>query len=230
MLTVQSCSMDADSESVQGIKTMNRQEKESVRKAEKERYEMKYKVGDRVRVRSDLKLSVLYDGLCAIDEMLKKKIVTITYVHDGYYKVVEDEYKWTDGMLEGLVDDELTAEETIKVLADMCARGCENCELGKPVKESRYSSCSAYRREHPDKVVEVLKQFKKDHEKKPIETEFAWYVLIIAADTYTLKYEEKVETGIKSMDAKKAEILKKYCSEHDGKYYAISERRCVVKE
>ena len=55
-------------------------------------------------------------------------------------------------------------------------------------------------------------------------------MLIIEADTHILKHEEKVETYIKSVDAKKAEILKKYCSEHDGKYYAISERRCVVKE
>lgn len=43
--------------------------------------------------------------------MLKKKIVAITSVHDDYYKVVEDDYKWTDEMLEGLVEDELTAEE-----------------------------------------------------------------------------------------------------------------------
>ena len=28
----------------------------------------------------------------------------------------------------------------------------------------------------------------------------------------------------------KEETLKKYCVEHDGKYYAIAERRCVVKE
>lgn len=75
MLTVQSGSMDADSESVQGIKTMNRQEKEDQaqieylrrwkekkqkrknlsEKLEKERPEMKYKAGDKVRVRSDLK-------------------------------------------------------------------------------------------------------------------------------------------------------------------------------
>ncbi len=34
---------------------------------------MKYKVGDKVRVRSDLKNTVLYGGLCAVDEMLKKK-------------------------------------------------------------------------------------------------------------------------------------------------------------
>ena len=96
------------------------EEKESVRKTEKERYEMKYKVGDKVRVRSDLKNTVLYGGLYAVDEMLKKKIVTITSVHDDYYKVVEDDYKWTDGMLEGLVEEELTAEEAIRLKGEMC--------------------------------------------------------------------------------------------------------------
>lgn len=39
------------------------EEKESVRKTEKERHEMKYKVGDKVRVRKDLKVSKEYDGI-----------------------------------------------------------------------------------------------------------------------------------------------------------------------
>lgn len=205
------------------------EEKESVRKTEKERYEMKYKVGDKVRVRSNLKNTVLYGGLYAVDEMLKKKIVTITSVHDDYYKVVEDDYKWTDGMLEGLVEDELTAEEATKILSEIC---CEN-ELcgGCPISEAKGKmTCQSFRRDKTEEVLEILKRWKKDHEKKEVETEFTWCVLIIEADTHTLKHEENVETGFKSMDAKKAEILKKYCSEHDGKYYAISERRCVVKE
>lgn len=100
-----------------------------------------------------------------------------------------------------------------------CSKACcaeasrkKSCERGK----ARYKALTA--------------EQKKDHEKKDVETEFTLCVLIIEADTHTLKHEEEVVTNFKSMDAKKAEILKKYCSEHDGKYYAISERRCVVKE
>lgn len=203
------------------------EEKESVRKTEKERHEMKYEAGDKVKVRSDLKTSVPYGGLCVIDEMLKKKIVTITSVHEGYYKVVEDNYLWADEMLDELVEDELTAEEAIRIQAKMCSVPCRKCPISK---ERGAYECRTFRAEHPDKVLEILKQWKQDHEKKPIETEFAWYVQIIEVDTHILKHEEKVETDIRSMDAQKAEILKKYCSEHDGKYYAISERRCVVKE
>ena len=189
---------------------------------------MKYKVGDKVRVRSDLENAVMYGVLCATYEMSKKKIVTIKSVHDGYYKVVEDDYKWTDEMFEP-VEDELTAEEAIRILGGMCQDFfCCECPIYELIEDE--GSCDNFRAEHPDKVVEVLKQQKKDHEKKEVETEITWCVLIIEADTHTLKHEEEVGTNFKSMDAKKAEILKKYCSEHDGKYYAISERRCVVKE
>lgn len=74
---------------------------------------MKYKVGDKVRVREDLNIDEKYGFLYVMDEMLKK-VVTIAYVYDDCYKVVEDDYMWTDGMLEGLVEGELTAEEAIR--------------------------------------------------------------------------------------------------------------------
>lgn len=209
------------------------EEKESVRKTEKERHEMKYKVGDKVRVRRDLERYRQYGKYDANRNMaeLHGSIVEIKKVENEKqrYEINDNLYYWTDEMFEGLVEDELTAEEATKILSEIC---CEN-ELcgGCPISEAKGKmTCQSFRRDKTEEVLEILKRWKKDHEKKEVETEFTWCVLIIEADTHTLKHEENVGTDFKSMDAKKAEILKKYCSEHDGKYYAISERRCVVKE
>lgn len=195
---------------------------------------MKYKVGDKVRVRSDLKENTRYGEQIFSPDMrpFLGKIVEISeiLIEDSYHiKETEGGYGWfwTDEMFEPV--EEMSAEEAIKLFGELCHEqdGCDECPIKKIDDAIR---CYEIRTERPEAVVEVLKQRKSDHEKKPIETEFAWCVLIIEADNHTLKHEEKVETDIKSMDARKAEILKKYCSEHDGKYYAISERRCVVKE
>lgn len=177
------------------------EEKESVRKTEKERHEMKYKVGDKVKVRSDLKLSVLYDGLCAIDEML-----------------------------EGLVEEELTAEEAIRIQGGMCRDfSCCECPIYEIIEDE--GSCDIFRAEKPDKVVEVLKQFKKDHEKKPIEMESVGIVRVIE-DTGDIKkcvYEEELTERENPMDAKER-VLKEYYQKHAGKFFTVFESICRVKE
>lgn len=191
---------------------------------------MKYKVGDKVRVRSDLHEDESYGGYAFSTEMesYRGKIVIITFIGNDYYGVDGDLiFAWTDEMFEPV--EEISAAEALEILSEICMKQvtCYKC----PIQYiDRQKTCVSIRRENPTEVVKVLEQWKQDHEKKPIETEFAWYVQIIEADTHTLKHEEKVESDIKSMDAQKEEILKKYCSEHDGKYYAICERRCVVKE
>lgn len=195
---------------------------------------MKYKVGDKVRVRSDLQINRSYGAYTFVSEMsdYKGSVVAISEVYLTCYCIEEDKgiWKWTDEMFEGLAEEELTAEEAIILRSEMCANtSCCDCKLSGH-NNSTGTSCNEFSKKYPERVIEILKQQKKEHEKKEVETEFTWCVLIIEADTHTLKHEEKVGTDFKSMDAKKAEILKKYCSEHDGKYYAISERRCVVKE
>lgn len=193
---------------------------------------MKYKVGDKVRIREDLVTGGNYGGCVAVDDMTDMcgRVVTIERVgevHGYYIKEDPDEYCWTDEMFEPV--EEMSAEEAIKVLADMCARECKNCELGKLVKESKYSFCSDYRREHPDKVVEILKQWKKDNEKKEVETEFVNIVRVIE-DTGKVKrcvYEEDV-TEAKEEAMKR--VLKEYCKEHDGKFFTVYEEICRVKE
>lgn len=192
---------------------------------------MRYKVGDKVRVRSDLENAVMYGVLCATYEMSKKKIVTIKSVHDGYYKVVEDDYKWTDEMLEGLAE-ELTAEEAIRILGGMCRDfSCCECPIYELIEDK--GSCNNLRTKKPDKVIEVLKRWKKDHEKKPIETEFACIVRVIEdlGDSKRCVYEEDV-TKVKNETFKMTmkRVLEEYCKEHEGKFFTVYEEICRVKE
>lgn len=190
---------------------------------------MKYKVGDKVKVRSDLRVGKSYGEHAFVHDMFKfrGKIVTIESVWKQGYRIEEDTYWWTDEMLEPV--EEMSAEEAIRLQAEICvdSNNCESCPIGE-LKEKLALKCDKFQAKYPEKVIEVIKQWKADHEKKPIETENIWYAVIMD-EKRNVVYEEKTnETIITS--TMKEEVLKKYCSEHDGKYYAISERRCVVKE
>ena len=63
---------------------------------------MKYKVGDKVRVRKDLVLDNVYGGVCYVDAMdeLKDKEAIITKVGNIAYQINNSEFWWTDEMLE----------------------------------------------------------------------------------------------------------------------------------
>lgn len=187
---------------------------------------MKYKVGDRARVRSDLKACEQYGSNIATSSMegLAGKIVTISKVGYAHYLVEGMNYNWTDEMLEPV--EEMSAEEALKTYTEFCSEhSCNDCPI-QELDTTYY--CPDIRKEYPEDVVKVLKQWKADHEKKPIETENIWYAVIMD-EKRNVVYEEKTNETIITSDMKE-EVLKKYCSEHDGKYYAISERRCVVKE
>ena len=193
---------------------------------------MKYKVGDKVKVRENLPLYMKAHCVSTFSpETLKYNgmIVTVSEVKKDQYKIEEDKcfYDWYEDMLEPV--EEMSAEEAIRLYAKMCKDS--NCDVCPVYEKSGKCGCEEFAINHPEKVIESLKQWKADHEKKPIETKWVWYVKIIEADTHLLKHEELLKTDFSiPMDKKKEEILKKYCSEHDGKYYVTDERRCVVKE
>ena len=193
---------------------------------------MKYKVGDKVKVRSDLKCEEYYGGITFTFEMNRFKGMEFTIArvnYGGYYEVLETPYNFTEEMLEPV--EEMSAEEAIRIQNEMCRSiMCKDCAIEK-LRCDSWCGCTEYCSKNPDKVLEVLKQWKKDHEKKPIETEFIWYLLVAEEKTHIVKYEKplKIERE-RTTDEQKEELIREWCSEHDGKYYVTTERRCVVKE
>lgn len=198
---------------------------------------MKYKVGDKVRIREDLVTGGNYGGCVAVDDMTDMcgSVVTIERVgevHGYYIKEDPDEYCWTDEMFEP-VEEELTAEEAIKIQAEMCSGiMCKDCAIEK-LRYDSHCNCVEYRSKNPDKAIEILKQWKKDHEKKEVETEFVNIVRVIEDLGYSKRcvYEEDV-TGVKDETFKMTmkRILEEYCKEHDGKFFTVYEEICRVKE
>lgn len=196
---------------------------------------MKYKVGDKVRIREDLVTGGSYGGSVALDDMtdMGGSVVTIERVgevHGYYIKEDPDEYCWTDEMFEPV--EEMSAIEAIEILAEICMKQytCSEC----PIQcIDRKKTCVSIRRENPTEVVKVLEQWKADHEKKPIETEVACIVRVIE-DTGKVKrcvYEEDVteEKGEKIGIVMKR-VLEEYCKEHEGKFFTVYEEICRVKE
>ena len=196
---------------------------------------MKYKVGDKVRVRSDLEVNMDYGPQTFVREMSQYigKVVTISETYSNRYNIKEDEdeWYWTDEMFEGLAEDELTAEEAIKIQAEMCRSiTCKDCAIDRLRCDSR-CGCDEFRSKNPEKVLEVLKQWKKDHKKKEVEVEFVNVIRIIE-DTGDIKRCVHEESVPYSEDWEYAQVraLKEYCKNHDGEFFAVLESRCVVKE
>lgn len=193
---------------------------------------MKYKVGDKVRVRRDLNKGMIYNEFTVTTPMADKAgdIVTISAVSRWYYHIAEYGCCWTDEMFEGLAEEELTAEEATRILGEIC---CENkCYNGCPIGKARGKmSCHFFRRDKPKEVIEILKQWKKDHEKKPIKTESVGIVRVIEDTGFRRKcvYEEELTERENPMDAKER-VLKEYCQKHAGKFFTVFESICRVKE
>lgn len=185
---------------------------------------MKYKAGDKVRVRKDLVVGKRYGCYPAVSKMVEKsgKIATIRTVHSDFYEIYKDVYSWTDEMLEPV--EELTAEEAIRIQAEMCSvTTCNDCEINK-LRGDSHCECAVFRSEYPDKVVEVLKQWKQDHEKKEVEVTQKIYCLVVDEERKVV-HEEEIGNSDSCID-----VLKNYCENHDGKFFSLMEFRYEVKQ
>ena len=194
---------------------------------------MKYKVGDKVRVKENLPLYMKAHCVSTFSpETLKYNgmIVTVSEVKKDQYKIEEDNgfYDWYEDMLEPV--EEMSAEEATKILGKICCESevCAEC----PISEAKGKMpCQNFRRDKAGEVLEILKQWKADHEKKEVEVEFVNVIRIIE-DTGDIKRCVHEESVPYSEDWEYAQVraLKEYCKNHDGNFFAVMESRCVVKE
>ena len=133
-----------------------------------------------------------------------------------------------------LILPELTAEEAIKINTQLCSGSCDECPL---YNVDGYSDCDDLCIENPQKAVEILAQWKSEHEKKEPEIETVDICRIIEIQPDGRKrcvHEEDISDGelMYSGDAveKCRYILKNYCMEHDGEFIAVHEVVSRVKK
>ncbi|MBR5291689.1 MAG: hypothetical protein IKU32_02105 [Clostridia bacterium] len=96
---------------------------------------MKYKVGDKVRVRKDLRVGSAYDHWLVVDAMMKYRGMTVTIAAVGFnfYRIEGDGagWSWTDEMLEP------ACAEKIVITTDGVTTTARKYDGKKIVKEAK---------------------------------------------------------------------------------------------
>lgn len=191
---------------------------------------MKYKVGDKIKIVRATNGCFGAEGKIGIITN-KHSTDGLSCYRDGFNVDCGYGHVWRIGFeSECELLDELTAEGAIKIQAEMCSSmsDCANCPINK---EKGGYCCESFKAENPEKVVEIIKQWKKDHEKKEIETEIVDLIKVMKEvyDDETCIYAYEIDTNEEDVDEKMNELVKQYYEENGGIIYAKIERICRVK-
>ena len=192
---------------------------------------MKYKVGDKIKIVRTTDGCRGAEGKIGIITN-KPSTEGLTCYKDGFNVDCGDEHVWRIGFeSECELLDELTAEEAIRLKCEMCdGRFCNDCKLSSR-NNGMGVKCNVLGKNHPERYIEILKQFKKYYEKKEIETEIVDLIRIMKeeGDSTTCIYAYEIDTNEEDVDEKMDELVKQYYEENGGKIYAKFERICRVK-
>ena len=146
----------------------------------------------------------------------------------------------TEGVTEfsDLILPELTAEEVVPILTEICNRyngneDCEGCPLNGLEHICNGNECPFTFKDYKQ-VIEICAKWKSNHEKKEPEIETVDICRIIEIQPDGRKrcvHEEDLASGSTDAEIKimvEAE-LKRYCMEHDGEFIAVHEVVSRVK-
>lgn len=190
---------------------------------------MKYKVGDKIKIIRATEGCYGAEGKIGI--ITNEPSTNGLCDHKEGFNVNCSGHIWRIGFESGCeLLDGLTAEEAIKIQAEMC-RSISNCKDCPICKEKNGYSCDFFKAEYPERAVEILKQWKKDHEKKEVKTEIVDLIKVMkeVCDDETCIYAYEIDTNEEDVDKKMNELVKQYYEENGGTIYAKFERICRVK-
>ena len=185
------------------------------------------KPGMVVHCKTQEEANILCDTICnTIVEKSKWKGFWVNYRESTCYKISNAGFysygriaSYKDSNItefSDLILPELTAEEAIKINTQLCSGSCDECPL---YKVDGYIDCDDLCLKNPEKAVDILAQWKSDHEKK--EPEIEWVYRVFGAENYGEKFFQTEEEAIKRCE----ELVKS----QKTKQYARYERVCRVK-
>lgn len=128
------------------------------------------------------------------------------------------------------MSEELTAKEALQITAEICEENsCNTCPLN-----FSHNTCRGGIAKHADKTIEICKKWKAEH--TPIEVEWV-HVCRTIEDTGNKKqcvFEKDIcEDDVlpfENNETNAESILKEYCKNHKGNFFATVERICRKRE
>ena len=192
---------------------------------------MKFKVGDKIKIVRATSGCYGAEGKIGTVTNERSTDGLLKRCRDGFNVDCGNGHIWRIGFeSECELLEELTAEEAIKIQAEMC-RSMKSCEVCPIYKEKGDCFCNSFRIANSEKVVEILKQWKTDHKKKPIKTEIVYLIRVMKEedDSETCIYACEIDANKEKIDKKLDELTKRYCEENGGKIYAKIDYICRVK-
>ena len=168
------------------------------------------------------RLGYKWSNTCVPTDSRMVKIAGMTIHFYGKSECANSKHiTWSDktkGVTEfsGLILPDMTAEEAIKLFGELCIGSCQGCPLHRV---DDYENCFSFCFDNPEKAVELLAQWKSEHEKK--EPEIEWVYRVFGAENFGEKFFQTEEEAIKQCE----ELAKS----QKTKQYARYERICRVK-
>lgn len=130
------------------------------------------------------------------------------------------------------MNGELTVKEMLKIMGDICNAnpGITRCQSCPFKKREKYLCHFESMRLNTDEVIKICKKWKSEHEQIEVEWVHVYKIIEDTGNSKRCVYEKEIDKDeifpFALCDSAAEEILKEYCKNHEGNFFATVERIC----